>query len=280
MYQMNPLQYFDKYIDRINYTLDKELESYLWSQFYEPLKYATKGGKRLRPLMLLLAAKSVVGKFTDKVCLAAVAVELLHTESIIHDDIIDDEKDRRGRTPFYMKYGYKFSILTADFVLGMILNIIPRIGNLEVAKELSKAALNMSEGEALEIKFHDDSITLNNYIKILESKTASLFEISTKIGAILANGNREEVDALATFGRCIGTAYQIQDDINDFEKKEKLLNLLLYSSSLSTNDFLNELHELYLNYINRAEDALLSIKNKSELERLVDLTKNELQLDR
>ncbi|GIU71833.1 MAG: hypothetical protein KatS3mg003_1312 [Candidatus Nitrosocaldaceae archaeon] len=275
---MNPLQHFAKYIDKINYELYKELESYSWSQFYEPLKYACANGKRIRPLMLVLSAKSI-GEYDDDVYLAAIAVELLHTESIIHDDIIDDEKDRRGRIPFYMKYGYNFSILTADFVLGMILNIISRINNLRVARELSRAALSMSEGEALEIKMNGN-ITLDDYIKMLEFKTASLFEISSKIGAILANGNKEEVEALATFGRCLGIAYQIQDDISDWENENKPFNLLLHSSDITKNDFLDNMHKLYRSYIREAENALTIIKHKTELEKLLDLTRNELQLDR
>jgi octaprenyl-diphosphate synthase len=229
--------------------------------------------------MLVLSAESI-GDYDDNVYTAAIAVELLHTESIIHDDIIDDEKDRRGRIPFYMKYGYNFSILTADFVLGMILNIISRINNLRVARELSRAALNMSEGEALEIKMDDNAITLDDYIKMLEFKTASLFEISSKIGAILANGNKEEVEALATFGRCLGIAYQIQDDMSDWEDENKPFNLLLHTSDITKNDFLNNMHKLYRNYIREAENALAVIKHKTDLEKLIDLTRSELQLDR
>jgi octaprenyl-diphosphate synthase len=276
MYDMNELRYFDKYIDKINCALEKELELYSWSEFYEPLRYACSNGKRLRPLMLILSAESI-GNYNDNVYLAAIAIELLHTESIIHDDIIDNEINRRGKIPFYRKYGYNFSMLTADFVLGIILNIIAKIGNVEVAKELSKAALYMSEGEAVEIKV-SNSITLDDYIKILEYKTASLFEISTKIGAILANGSKEEIEALSKFGRYIGIAYQIQDDIKDWENEERTFNVLSYSTL--TKHFLDDMYDLYIKYLNTAEDSLSIIKNKFNLARFIDLTKNELKLDR
>ncbi len=274
---MNELRYFDRYIDKINHALEKELELYSWSEFYEPLRYACSNGKRLRPLMLILSAESI-GNYSDDIYLAAVAVELLHTESIIHDDIIDSEVYRRGKIPFYLKYGYNFSILTADFVLGMILNIVSKIGNLDVAKELSKAALHMSEGEVIEIKVND-SITLADYIKILEYKTASLFEVSTKIGAILANGNKEEIDTLTEFGRCIGIAYQIQDDIKDWKNEDRQFKLLSYSTYTSDR-VLNDMYNLYIKYLNMAEASLSVLKNRLSLGKLLDLTKNELKLDR
>lgn len=134
------------YAERVESALSRELALYVHSRFHEPLVYAVEGGKRVRPVMLMLSAEAL-GCRGDAVLDAAVAVELLHTESIIHDDIIDEEVARRNRLTFHAKYGFSASLLTADFVFAMILAIAARYGKGRVAEELSNAALMMSEGE-------------------------------------------------------------------------------------------------------------------------------------
>ena len=118
--EINPLrEHYDKYIEKINSALDDELGLYSESEFCEPLKFAIEGGKRIRPIILLLASESV-GKIDENSFAGACAIELLHTESVIHDDIIDNEIKRREKDPFHIKYGYNTSVLTGDFVLGLI----------------------------------------------------------------------------------------------------------------------------------------------------------------
>ena len=132
--EINPLlETYSKYIKKIDAALDAELELYSESEFCEPLKFAIEGGKRIRPIILLLAAESV-GKIDENVFSAACAIELLHTESVIHDDIIDNETKRRQKDPFHIKYGYNASVLTGDFVLGLILNISSRLDNPRITK--------------------------------------------------------------------------------------------------------------------------------------------------
>ena len=190
--EINPLvEQFSSYLLRIDDYLGRELDLYSWSEFYSPLRYASEGGKRIRPLILVLAAETVSMDDKDqikdeKVLLGSSAIELLHTESVIHDDIIDEENFRRGKPSFHVKYGYNSSILTADFVLGIILNICSKIDNPNVSAELSRAATKMSEGEMMEIRLAKDPLLKeDDYIKVIEYKTASLFEASSKIGAIL-----------------------------------------------------------------------------------------------
>ena len=138
------------YLDRTSIAIDRELERYSDSRFFGPLRYALEGGKRIRPVVALLSAESV-GSKDDRVLDAAVAVELLHAESIIHDDIIDQEVSRRGRAAFHVRYGYSTSLLTADFVFAMILAIAARYPDRRVAHTLSNAALQMCEGEYMEL---------------------------------------------------------------------------------------------------------------------------------
>ena len=194
--EANPLlEQFSSYLSKIDEYLARELDLYSWSEFYTPLRYASEGGKRIRPLILVLSAETISASkrasmdITDDMLLSSCAIELLHTQSVIHDDIIDKENYRRGKPSFHIKYGYNSSILTADFVLGIILNICTKINNAKISAELSKAAIKMSEGEMMEIKLTKDPFLKDDdYIKVVENKTASLFE--TCVENWLSIGNR------------------------------------------------------------------------------------------
>jgi octaprenyl-diphosphate synthase len=281
------MELFSRYLLKIDGALRRELDLYSWSEFYAPLRYACDGGKRIRPLILLLSAESIKPKETglinadedDNAFMAASAIELLHTESVIHDDIIDDENIRRGKPSFHVKYGYNNSILTADFVLGIILNIGSKMHDSRVSGELSKAAIKMSEGEIMEIKLGKDSrIKEDDYIKVLEHKTASLFEASAKIGAILSGGLEDEIHAMAAFGSMLGIAYQIHDDLMDWSNEDRLFNLLVKNNGQS-REFVERMEGLYLSYSTKAKNELRKIHDstpKSHLERLTDLASLQL----
>ncbi|MEM1537924.1 MAG: polyprenyl synthetase family protein, partial [Candidatus Nezhaarchaeales archaeon] len=212
------------YVERINEALVNEALKYRGSSFYKPLLYALEKGKRLRPLILLLAFEAVGGKGENPLP-AAVAVELLHTESLIHDDIIDGEVNRRGRLAFYLKWGYNAAILSADFMLGMVLRIVSTYRDSRVADELAEAVMRMCEGELLELLLIGENkpISMDTYINVAALKTASLFKASTKIGAIIGGGNEGEVEALSRYGYALGLAYQARDDALDIDRKEEEL---------------------------------------------------------
>jgi octaprenyl-diphosphate synthase len=280
--EANPLiEQFREYLSKINDALKRELDLYSWSEFYAPLKYASDGGKRIRPLILVLSAESAkVGKVNssklgEDTFMAATAIELLHTESVIHDDIIDEENLRRGKPSFHVKYGYNSSILTADFVLGIILNIGSKLNNPRVSSELSNAAIKMSEGEMMEIKLaKDPKIREDDYIKVLEHKTASLFETSAKVGAILGEGEEDEIRAMATFGNLLGIAYQIHDDLIDWNNEDRLFNILVKKNDQS-KEFVDRMEKLYLSYSIKAINELRKISDsvpKKHLQHLTDLS--------
>ncbi len=281
---VNPLiEQFSDYLSKIDAALKRELDLYSWSEFYAPLRYACEGGKRIRPLLLVLSAESVKNDHLSKLCddtfMAASAIELLHTESVIHDDIIDDEGQRRGKPSFHIKYGYNSSILTADFVLGVILNIGSKINNPRVSSELSSAAIKMSEGEMMEIKLEKDpEITEDDYIKVIEHKTASLFEASAKIGAILGDGDDDDIHAMSTFGNLLGIAYQIHDDLIDWNNEDRLFNILLKKNSQSV-EFVSRMQKLYTSYSMKAKNEMHRVINgqsKIQLEHLTDLASLQL----
>jgi len=273
---INPLlEKYSTYIKKIDTVLDSELELYAESEFKEPLKYALNGGKRIRPIILLLASECV-GEIDDNTFAAACAIEFLHTESVIHDDIIDNETLRRQKDPFHIKYGYNTSVLTGDFVLGLILNIASRINNPRVTKNLATTAMMMSEGEVIEGRLEtSEDVTFDDYLKVIEYKTATAFETASRLGAIISGGSEEEIEFLADYGKNIGIAYQIRDDLLDWQNEDKLFNLLIKKSSDPRNIF-NDMEELLKKYSDRAIFSIRKIKDsqaKDNLENLVRFTR-------
>ncbi len=276
--EANPLtELFAVYLSKIEDSLKREVDLYSWSEFHAPLRYACDGGKRIRPLILILSAECIKSlKVEPEAYLAASAIELLHTESIIHDDIIDEENERRGKPSFHVKYGYNSSILTADFVLGVILNISSKLKDARIINELSNAATKMSEGEMMEIRLgKETSITEDDYIKVLEFKTASLFEASAKIGAITGGGDEDQIHAMTSFGNLLGIAYQIHDDLIDWSNENRLFNMLVRKNG-KPKDFVDQMNKLYQSYASKAKNELRKISTHSEakhhLENLTDLT--------
>ena len=273
--EINPLlEKYSEYIKKINSVLDSELELYAESEFKEPLKYALGGGKRIRPVILLLASECV-GQIDDNTLAAACAIEFLHTESVIHDDIIDNETLRRQKDPFHIKYGYNTSVLTGDFVLGLILSIASRINNPRVTKNLATTAMMMSEGEVIESRLEtSEDITFDDYLKVIEYKTATAFETASRLGAIISGGTDVEIESLADYGKNIGIAYQIRDDLHDWKNEDKLFNLLIKNSS-DPRDVFNDMEELLKKYTDRAIFSIRKIKDsqaKNNLENLVRFT--------
>ena len=274
--EINPLlEKYSTYIKKINTVLDSELELYAESEFKEPLKYALNGGKRIRPIILLLASECV-GEIDDNTFAAACAIEFLHTESVIHDDIIDNETLRRQKDPFHIKYGYNTSVLTGDFVLGLILNIASRINNPRVTKNLATTAMMMSEGEVLEGRLEtSEDVTFDDYLKVIEYKTATAFETASRLGAIISGGSEEEIESLADYGKNIGIAYQIRDDLLDWQNEDKLFNILIKKST-DPRDIFNDMEELFKKYSDRAIFSIRKIKDsqaKDNLENLVRFTR-------
>jgi octaprenyl-diphosphate synthase len=264
------IQGVEDYVSQIEEALTDELNRYQHSRFFGPLSYAFQGGKRLRPLLVLLSTNAIGGQ-ANKALEASVAVELLHTESIIHDDIIDQELSRRTRLAFHMKYGYDASLLTADFVFGIILNIASRYDDPRVALELSSAALRMCEGEYDEMKIDPRVCRLSweEYIKLIQKKTASLFEVAMKIGGIVGGASERDIHALSEYGLNLGTAYQIQDDLLDWGLEDKVAEALKLNSK--DNGILEYLRHMSKQYAVLAKDSIGLLEDSDAKNKLLDL---------
>lgn len=271
--KVNPLQEnYEGYINKINESLETELSLYSESEFIDPLKYSLEGGKRIRPLILILSAECV-GSVDEKTYSASCAVEFLHMESVIHDDIIDNEILRRQKDPFHIKYGYNTAILTGDFVLGLILNISSRLNNSRVTKDLATTAMLMSEGEMIEGRLQtSEDTTYDDYLKVIEYKTATAFEVAARLGAIIGGGSEEEIEALTDYGKNIGIAYQIKDDLHDWKNEDKLFNLLIKKSADPRVVF-DKMEDLLKFYSEKALHGLRKIPDSKAKDQLEDLIK-------
>ena len=176
----------------------------------------SSGGKRLRPLITVAAAKCAGGTSHATLVLAA-AVELIHTATLLHDDVVDDSPLRRGKPAAKSVWGNAPSILVGDFLFAKAFTLMVEAGNLEILGILSHASTIIAEGEVRQLSAHGNkSLPTEEYLAIIEAKTAALFEAAARTGALSASNNLELADALAKFGKNLGLAFQIIDDVLDY----------------------------------------------------------------
>jgi geranylgeranyl diphosphate synthase type II len=195
---------------------------------YEPALYVLQsGGKRLRPVLVLFSSKAVGGSF-ERVYNASVAAELLHNFTLVHDDIMDNADKRRGRLTLHKKYDVNTAILAGDSLLSIayeyLLKDLPvrNNGNSKaVLASFTKGLIEICEGQSLDKDFETrENVTIDDYIRMIKKKTAAMSEMCCSIGAQLGGGNVQEIKALSDFGRNIGIAFQIQDDLLDITADE------------------------------------------------------------
>ena len=185
----------------------------------EKMKYVLgTRGKRLRPLMVLLSAQSVGGRL-ETVRKLALAVELLHIATLIHDDILDQDTFRRNQLTANIKWGIRDAVLIGDALASLSLYLSADYES-EITKILSETCVTLSDGEYLDVNEAMNARKESDYIEITRRKSASLFKASTQCGAIASKANLEETDALSAFGENFGLAYQIKDDLLDVNPLE------------------------------------------------------------
>ena len=175
------------------------------------------GGKRLRPALLLMVSNALGDNNPTKHALAAV-VELIHTATLLHDDVVDESTMRRGRPTANESFGNPASVLVGDFLHTRSFQMMVEAGNMRILQVLSDATNIIAEGEVQQlINTHDASLDETGYLHVIRSKTAKLFEASTQIAAILAGASPSVEAACATYGQALGTAFQIIDDVLDYD---------------------------------------------------------------
>lgn len=174
------------------------------------------GGKRLRPALVLLCARSTSPKHeTGRAVNVAASVELIHTATLVHDDVIDESNTRRGRKTANSVWGNRVSVLVGDYMLARAFLLLAREGNARIMKELSRATVAMAEGEIVEIETKGRVDSSDAYLHIIRCKTAEFMSACCRIGAILADAPPDIENALARYGLNMGMAFQITDDLLD-----------------------------------------------------------------
>lgn len=175
------------------------------------------GGKRLRPVLLLLMCRALGCLHPQRHNLAAV-VEFIHTATLLHDDVVDESTLRRGRATANEVFGNPASVLVGDFLYSRSFQMMVETGNMRVMQILADATNVIAEGEVLQLmNMHDASLDEAAYLRVIRSKTAKLFEASSRLAAILANSPPEVEAACAEYGQSLGTAFQVIDDVLDYD---------------------------------------------------------------
>ena len=180
-----------------------------------------RGGKRMRPMLILLTAKNF-GNVTNVTQNAAVGLELLHTASLVHDDVVDESKERRGQASVNASYDNKVAVLVGDYILSTALLRVSLTDNQRIIQILAELGRTLAAGEILQLSnIQNQEFSEDVYYQIINNKTAALFEACSVIGALSAGASEEAVKAAAKFGQNIGMIFQIRDDIFDyFDSKE------------------------------------------------------------
>ena len=175
------------------------------------------GGKRLRPALLLLMCGALGHQSEQRLNMAAV-VEFIHTATLLHDDVVDESTLRRGRATANEVFGNPASVLVGDFLYSRAFQMMVEAGDMRIMQTLAEATNVIAEGEVLQLmNMHNSGLTEDEYLLVIRSKTAKLFEASARLAALLAKSNPGVEQSCATYGQALGTAFQVIDDVLDYD---------------------------------------------------------------
>ena len=221
------------YLSLIKEPISAELEDFI-SLFNQSLSHdegllsqvlvhiRQRGGKRMRPMLILLMAKNF-GRVSSVTQHAAVGLELLHTASLVHDDVVDESCERRGQASGNALYDNKVSVLVGDFILSTALLYVSKTHSEVIVRYLSELGRTLSDGEILQLtNIQNEAITETAYYEIIKRKTAALFEACAAIGAESAGASHDDVEAARKFGQNLGIIFQIRDDIFDYYDSKEI----------------------------------------------------------
>ncbi|NIP30128.1 MAG: octaprenyl diphosphate synthase [Candidatus Dadabacteria bacterium] len=276
-------------LEEVESELEKNIQSPI-PLVYEISKYLLgSGGKRLRPSVLLLSSGACGLYDGIKRIYAAASLELIHTATLLHDDVVDEATLRRGKTSSNVVWGNKPTVLVGDFMLARALSLLQSCGNLELIKFVTDASAKLAEGQVLEVMSGKNMVDVTEDIcfSIIDSKTASLIESCGKVGALLADSNSEAVESLGSYGRNIGIAFQLVDDALDYVSTEKEFGKavgqdliegkmtlpLFYSLENAPRDIKNEIKD-YLRKDEFSESNIYKIREVVEKFKGVQTTNN------
>ncbi|HTR80483.1 MAG TPA: polyprenyl synthetase family protein [Bacteroidota bacterium] len=220
--------YLSQY-QRYKTVIDKELRRCIVKDeprsLYDPAKYVLSGGgKRIRPLLVILACQAVGGT-TGQAVPAAVAIEILHNFTLVHDDIMDNASSRRGRATVHTRWDTNVAILVGDELVAIAYRELLKTRSSRIARVVdifTEGVVDVCEGQAYDKDFETRKrVTLDDYLVMIGKKTGKMVSVASEIGAVIGGGSHDEILALKTYGTHIGRAFQIQDDLLDVIANEK-----------------------------------------------------------
>ena len=218
--------------NQIKLRVDAELEKisrFESKSLSQSVKYSlSKGGKRLRPLLLVEACNAFSGSKEDAIP-ASVAIEILHNFTLVHDDIMDEDLIRHGRETVHSKWDIGTGVLTGDALLAIALNIIQSYNNLEIIKHFNKSLVDVCDGQSLDKEFENLDISIDQYMHMIKLKTGCLLGVSAQIGSVIGGANTNDSKLMYEYGQYIGKAFQIQDDYLEVFSNEKKMGKTLKS---------------------------------------------------
>ena len=241
-------------------------------------------GKMMRPTLLLLVAKSI-GNVNEKTFAAATSVEMLHTASLLHDDVIDESDKRRGRQSLNTRFNNNVAVLTGDYMFSMALNCTARTGDIRVVDAISVMGRDLPNGEVMQVELQQNgSYSEENYLKVIYYKTASLFVCCCACAVYTAGGSDELVEKFSNYGKYIGLCFQMKDDIFDYYSNDigkptgsdmregKITLPALYVLRTSSNPLLTPIREKLSKGIYLDEKEIESLIEISKVEGGVEYT--------
>ncbi|NYB26295.1 MAG: polyprenyl synthetase family protein [Methanobacteriaceae archaeon] len=279
---MEILDVLKKYSAGVDREIEKALDTVDPENLYDASKHLIKaGGKKIRPALVLLTAEAVGGNIEGAYKTAA-AVELIHTFSLIHDDIMDEDEMRRGKPSVHTMWGEPMAILAGDILFSLAFELVaqtqvddvPASRVIKALNTVVDACIKICEGQACDMSFEEKfDVGESEYLNMIYKKTAALIAAATKSGAIIGGGTAEQVEALSQYGELIGMAFQIQDDYLDVVSDEEELGKPVGSDIVEGKMTLMVVHTLSVASPEDKEELIFILKSgdESNTQRAIDI---------
>lgn len=282
----DPIQeYLDLFDKKFSESL--ELEGFFIDDI---IKYILeKKGKKIRPILTLLSAK-IAGGITSQTIRCALILELLHTASLVHDDVVDESDKRRGDITLNKIWGNSTAVLFGDYLYGKCLKLVETKSDYNLLPKFAKLGYDLPLGELLQKSVSESfDYSEETYYKVIKKKTATMMEVSAELGAISAGAKKEVIDALKNFGHYMGLAFQIRDDIldlspefntgkpygNDIKEKKKTLPIIYLLNDSSDNEKTGILN--FINQDKKSEEEILELIDKIDKGGYLDKANEKVQ---
>jgi octaprenyl-diphosphate synthase len=239
------------------------------------------GGKRLRPMLVLLSARAFNYQGNDHIKLAAI-IEFIHTATLLHDDVVDASELRRGQQTANSIWGNEASVLVGDFLYSRSFQLMAELKNMRVMEILSNATNIIAEGEVLQLlNCYEPNTTETDYLRVIRSKTAKLFEAGAQLGAVIGEQSASNEQAIATYGMHLGTAFQLIDDVLDYSSNSEEIGKNIGDDLAEGKPTLPVIYALKNGTADQQEVLRDAIKNgkKDNINEIISIINNTKAID-